>query len=1212
MLEDEQRFEELEAKLAALSSQVEGLELEKEIDPFFEDDVRRLIEDFREKEIVDVEEDEESFDSEDSVEPDFIDVQTTGGRTFKVHWIAPDSCEEMTKTKARAAFAAGAASRYGTSQQVNGGDVLILLCRKPTEEPPASFCHYIGMAVNTGLNPTSLEPDTSGVEAITSAVGNYEIFVWSSCECSVESSDPVTFTSLIPSDNSSESGSYLKLGETGSFSPSSAEVVTDISLDTGDLQAPIDAMSAVALKDSTKTTNQSGFKTKLVNLSESLTENYINHVSKNLTLQGDTQNLIGGNFNTSQYQSKNLELSSTECGGLEAVSISGESYNLNLLGLADDDSGFTGVIKSADISLGVSISSQSAIPSYRATAEDIEHDNNAFIPILSDNDANAIETSDSFSTRDVASVSISSDDETDAPLKDSVITLNKSGSSKSFASGLLKDQTNLADVSISTTAFPVIDRNQVENWTGLGVSGVSLFASSVTDNSDSYQVSLGLNLKYKDIGFETGLLNSVAQSESEISNSVNIEIPKQEIPSITDLVSLGNPGTAGSYIKQLQNLSGSGHYQSGGSIDLQLEFEELRSQLGFNDSGFYTGETSVSSTNSSVSINVPAMSMSTFPSLGQTDLVNVPKIANLRLQSEADGFKLFGRVDTTELSFTKGLFQQSSDSSAAEISLGSIAFPSFPEIPSGISFSQPSIDLASLSIGSPQTDSEGNTNYTLTLTPKNYSSNFEGGLLKSLNVSTGASQEVTFTIPPAPSIYTPDGVDVSLSNIQTVSLSALTPVDNDSGTTHQLVLSPKNLSFESDSGIVKEFLLGSGSSNTVSIFVPKGNDFEGSVSLGNLSVSEQATAGGKTHTISLTPQKIVYDFDGGLVKNLAFSAGTAQQVSFFVPDPATATVSLSSSIQIVQNPAVEVIGQYDSIYSDSATGEVVGDARYYVNYTAKLYDTEFVNGGLKISDTYEPIENTLNGPIIVKGTRIRYGCDPDYGCIIDPAGDYDEPSCGSGCYEYEEERPDPVLTYRPSIIYLYNYYPDSNCYVYLKTYILDGDGANDVSTQYYKDMDGGAAGARYIARYDANDNVEVVFQYDNGTGSYVDLSGTEVVRDLEVAQELLCTSLEGTIIDESMSGDPNDVGFEETISFAPLSAPKSIEITWNDYDIGDVLQVFTQKVNEAEINRVDIEDSQNYPHTETVELEPGTIRFRVKVFSRANSETAWDLTIEAL
>ena len=102
MLEDEQRFEELEAKLAALSSQVEGLELEKEIDPFFEDDVRRLIEDFREKEIAEVEEDE-SFDSEDSAEPDFIDVQTTGGRTFKVHWIAPDSCDEMTKAKARAA-----------------------------------------------------------------------------------------------------------------------------------------------------------------------------------------------------------------------------------------------------------------------------------------------------------------------------------------------------------------------------------------------------------------------------------------------------------------------------------------------------------------------------------------------------------------------------------------------------------------------------------------------------------------------------------------------------------------------------------------------------------------------------------------------------------------------------------------------------------------------------------------------------------------------------------------------------------------------------------------------------------------------------------------------------------------------------------------------------------------------------------------------------
>ena len=95
MLEDEQRFEELEAKLAALSSQVEGLELEKEVDPFFEDDVRRLIEDFREKEVAQLEESEDFEDSDDSVSGnDFIAVQTTGReRTFKVHWIGLESCE---------------------------------------------------------------------------------------------------------------------------------------------------------------------------------------------------------------------------------------------------------------------------------------------------------------------------------------------------------------------------------------------------------------------------------------------------------------------------------------------------------------------------------------------------------------------------------------------------------------------------------------------------------------------------------------------------------------------------------------------------------------------------------------------------------------------------------------------------------------------------------------------------------------------------------------------------------------------------------------------------------------------------------------------------------------------------------------------------------------------------------------------------------------
>ena len=95
MLEDDQKFEELESKLAALSSQVEGLEQETELDPFSEDDVRRTVEYFKNLELAGLESEAEDFDVDDesSSSNDFISVQTTAGPSFKTHWIAPTSCE---------------------------------------------------------------------------------------------------------------------------------------------------------------------------------------------------------------------------------------------------------------------------------------------------------------------------------------------------------------------------------------------------------------------------------------------------------------------------------------------------------------------------------------------------------------------------------------------------------------------------------------------------------------------------------------------------------------------------------------------------------------------------------------------------------------------------------------------------------------------------------------------------------------------------------------------------------------------------------------------------------------------------------------------------------------------------------------------------------------------------------------------------------------
>lgn len=409
MLEDEQRFEELEAKLAALSSQVEGLGLEKEIDPFFEDDVRRLIEDFREKEIAEIEESDALDESDESGGPnDFISVQTTGGRTFKVHWISPESCADMTKAKARAAFASGAASRYGTSQQVNSGDVLILLCRRPIPESgseptiPEKFCHYIGMAVNTGLSPTSLEPPATDVEPMTSPVGNYEMFVWSSCECSPEEPATVVLPSVFePNESLSIThGDYASIGGVASPDMSSADgLLTSAEIRKDNATGATDLAKGLSNTLTISTLN-AGYKTELVQLSQDLTEYYLDRKTKDLSFNADKKNLNTHDFESDIFTSKSLTLSNGDCLNLETVSISGENFDMALLKESSGTHDST-YLTTAKVSLGsaVSLGDSVAIETFKTdtknleTNNQLEADHTVFLPVISNNDADAIETS---------------------------------------------------------------------------------------------------------------------------------------------------------------------------------------------------------------------------------------------------------------------------------------------------------------------------------------------------------------------------------------------------------------------------------------------------------------------------------------------------------------------------------------------------------------------------------------------------------------------------------------------------------------------------------------------------------------------------------------------------------------------------------------------------------------------------------------------------
>ena len=405
MLEDDQRFEELESKLAALSSQVESLELDTEVDPFFEDDVRRVIDDFKRRELAGLEsEDFDGDDDESSSSDDFISVQTTGGPSFKTHWISPTSCENMTRDLARDAFVQGAADRYGTSQQVNNGDVLILLCREPVagdseegSEPaaPREICRYIGLAYNTLVHPASAEPTSETEEGISATVGNYEIFVWSSCECTSESPKTVTLPSVFEENTSASvtHGSYSSIGEDTSPDTSTASsLLTSAVIRKDNATGSVDV--ATGLSDTiTITSNNSGYKTDLVTLSKDLTEFYLDRETKDLTFNGDKKILNTHTFSSDNYVSKDLTLSNEECLNLYTVSM-GNVFDLSLLREGDGSNGCS-VLTTASVSLGVvtELDDTVAIETYDFNSADVTttpSTDKVFLPVISGENADLI------------------------------------------------------------------------------------------------------------------------------------------------------------------------------------------------------------------------------------------------------------------------------------------------------------------------------------------------------------------------------------------------------------------------------------------------------------------------------------------------------------------------------------------------------------------------------------------------------------------------------------------------------------------------------------------------------------------------------------------------------------------------------------------------------------------------------------------------------
>ena len=470
MLEDDQKFEELESKLAALSSQVESLELENE-DMFFEDDVRRVIDDFKSRELAGLESEGEDFDDDESTDSsDFISVQTTSGPSFKTHWIAPDSCEDMTRDLARDAFVQGAADRYGTSQQVNNGDVLILLCREPVAEepeegsepeepePPKKICRYIGLAYNTLVHPGSTEPPNEDEELISAPVGNYEIFVWSSCECSEEPAETVEV--LVSGDSSgdsdSDSNSYLKLGDDDSsiYDSGVLDFLTDVEVAKDNVENQYTSKGLTISKDIIKKT--AGLYGGLNNISTKLTNWYVDYKKLKIKVKSDVGNLMSSPVQSGGSLSTKL-LSAGECGNLTATDPEEPEVLSILAAGSGEDAQATKFNKNIEVSLGNVITfdvseldaGPDAIPSTdlqfsELTTGDAAAAVNIFLPTISDSDAGKIVTAvgplSFLSNYDVSiearySVIYESESEGDAEYR--IYKKEASHSGLTFASGLL-------------------------------------------------------------------------------------------------------------------------------------------------------------------------------------------------------------------------------------------------------------------------------------------------------------------------------------------------------------------------------------------------------------------------------------------------------------------------------------------------------------------------------------------------------------------------------------------------------------------------------------------------------------------------------------------------------------------------------------------------------------------------------------------------------
>ena len=159
-----------------------------------------------------------------------------------------------------------------------------------------------------------------------------------------------------------------------------------------------------------------------------------------------------------------------------------------------------------------------------------------------------------------------------------------------------------------------------------------------------------------------------------------------------------------------------------------------------------------------------------------------------------------------------------------------------------------------------------------------------------------------------------------------------------------------------------------------------------SVSLGSLEVVDTSEVTGNIGIEAEITTVSKFEAEGTDAKQIFFPAISSTDAG---------NILASDVISYLENYELTIEAKYTVVYES----EGKGDADYYFyKKEKKVNDAAFASGLFVDGSTVsEDTTKVLIGIIRVRDIPLKYSCDPIYGCTPDPAGQYDDESCGGNC-----------------------------------------------------------------------------------------------------------------------------------------------------------------------------------------------------------------------